>query len=1011
MIRWTDITPSEFPHEQRALEFLKTHMPEREPYRAWGPFQFESDGSFSEVDCLVIASAAIFLVEIKNWHGEIREAPDGKWSVMSPEGRIKNYDNALAGANYKARKLKGRLQKSRAFKKKRLPWVQAAVFFSNPDFGCLLPADKRSWIGGLGTNEDGSPRQGGGLSGIVEVIEGFAANPPDGYHGTHKIDAATSASIVDSVGQIGITPSDKYRQIGVVEIGEPISEDKESREFAGHHHDKANLPYRITFHKAIRKSIDDDGVARARRAAAREFDLLAPHDTRHPGLAAAFDIDLEHPWGPAVVYAGATDSMHLDAFLEAHNETLSLDARTSLLRRIIVAVQYAHARGMFHRALRPRVVLVHKTPAGIFQPVVTGWHHGLRSETDDTGLTAVPGTSLTASGDPELRRYRAPEADTVQSPDPRLLDVFSLGALAYLIYSGLPPPSDPYEALEASGGSLDPREVNPDVDEDAAAFVTLATAADASQRADSVDDLLLLLEPIEKQVGQEPAEALTRRESKPDGSLSIEDLRVGTTVGRFKILQRLSQGSTAIALKVVRNDGIEGVLKVASDESSDARVAAEAEVLGVLRSDSVVNLLQGPLEIAGRTALFLEEADQGTLRQRLRSHGALTEDDFYNLGEGLLDALSALERQGVFHRDIKPENIGLVTSKGIPATHLLLLDFSLTAAPATELQIGTVPYLDPFLGLGDRDFYDHAADRYAAAVVLHELITHTPPHWGDGSVNPRYSSCDLVLATESFPARADDSLTEFFTRAMTKNVEERYEDTRAMVRAWRRIWDNDEVRPSPLARAEDATDGSVSPSSLGEGSGAPVSEPRPPGPELVDLGIFHLDPNPTEESFRGNTPSREQDVSGIRRTFTITGPASLTLEVADEQFDNGERQIRLKELPEMAPRFSRLTNGCRLGVYSDDAVIQMELRQARMTEGDWSTMRNATEIELSNGSSTDFTTALCALGAERIGTRAELLGDLSPRRNALFAIAPVGRDLVPVAAYVMTRVAPVYQRL
>lgn len=54
---------------------------------------------------------------------------------------------------------------------------------------------------------------------------------------------------------------------------------------------------------------------------------------------------------------------------------------------------------------------------------------------------------------------------------------------------------------------------------------------------------------------------------------------------------------------------------------------------------------------------------------------------------------------------------------------------------------------------------------------------------------------------------------------------------------------------------------------------------------------------------------------------------------------------------------------------------------------------------------------LRALGATKTGTRHELLGKRGPRMNKLCAIFPQEKDLVPVAAYVMTRVAPVYSRI
>lgn len=49
--RWKTITPSNFPWEREALDFVREHLPDREPYRAWSNFEFISeDGTINEVD-------------------------------------------------------------------------------------------------------------------------------------------------------------------------------------------------------------------------------------------------------------------------------------------------------------------------------------------------------------------------------------------------------------------------------------------------------------------------------------------------------------------------------------------------------------------------------------------------------------------------------------------------------------------------------------------------------------------------------------------------------------------------------------------------------------------------------------------------------------------------------------------------------------------------------------------------------------------------------------------------
>ena len=60
----------------------------------------------------------------------------------------------------------------------------------------------------------------------------------------------------------------------------------------------------------------------------------------------------------------------------------------------------------------------------------------------------------------------------------------------------------------------------------------------------------------------------------------------------------------------------------------------------------------------------------------------------------------------------------------------MLFDFSLAGAPLNDVTAGTRGYIDPFLGSDRRPVYDLHAERYAAAVPLHEMASLELPSWG-----------------------------------------------------------------------------------------------------------------------------------------------------------------------------------------------------------------------------------------------------------------------------------------
>jgi hypothetical protein len=48
--RWNIVTPSQYEWERRGLDFIRTGLPDHDPYRAWTNFEFQtSDGAIYEV--------------------------------------------------------------------------------------------------------------------------------------------------------------------------------------------------------------------------------------------------------------------------------------------------------------------------------------------------------------------------------------------------------------------------------------------------------------------------------------------------------------------------------------------------------------------------------------------------------------------------------------------------------------------------------------------------------------------------------------------------------------------------------------------------------------------------------------------------------------------------------------------------------------------------------------------------------------------------------------------------
>ncbi|MCQ0013796.1 protein kinase domain-containing protein [Actinomadura madurae] len=223
-----------------------------------------------------------------------------------------------------------------------------------------------------------------------------------------------------------------------------------------------------------------------------------------------------------------------------------------------------------------------------------------------------------------------------------------------------------------------------------------------------------------------------------------------------------------------------------------------------------MRLLGGPRQLGGRTVLDLEFAGDRTLAAVLHDDGKLTYHQLERFGRDLFRALDQLVAKGVRHRDLKPENFG-VLRRADRTWELKLLDFSLTDVSDRDPTAGTRGYLDPFLGTPSRPDFDDHAERYAAAVTLHEMASGERPRWGDESSDPRTGDDPYpYLSAELFEPALRDGLTAFFQRALHRDVSERFDTFAQMEAAWQDIFRKADAT-APATTQETLAGGDVEP--------------------------------------------------------------------------------------------------------------------------------------------------------------------------------------------------------
>ncbi|GAA4991759.1 BREX system serine/threonine kinase PglW [Pseudonocardia tropica] len=781
--RWFQERPSDFPWEQDGLDVVKRLMPQAEPFRAWATFSFTAQsGRIHECDLFIAVPGGLYLVELKAHPGAVENRGDD-W-IFREQGRNwpRTLRNPLHFTDVKAKALKGRLEwaaKRRNRSGLRIPRIEPAVFLTHPGLVSTLDEVQRSRVYGRDDH----------CVGLDWIWRDLLSRPPQSQ--SQRIDPLFSRDVLPGLmSEIGIRASTAHLRFGddwtlapsVLDAG-PAWEDRLAKR-SGLVDESGRVRIYLTGEQA-----GEDRRTRVERAAKREYQVL--QGIAHRGIAQPLQIR-EHQGRPAILFRHDAADLRLDSYLGLHGARLTPEARLDLVRQLAEAVRYAHSRSLYHRALAARSVYVSSRPDGR-DPIlrVIDWQTAARDF--DPGMSSSVGVSSLADDvvADSAGPYLAPEFDAPY-PDPADLDMFGLGAIGYLILTGRAPAANRAEMVERvrTDGGLHLHGVDGTLPQVLDELVFHATRAAVDDRLDAAEKFLLGLDE-------------TERDTAPSSVPEVDPLTAtaGQRVdGDWTVERVLGTGSTSRALLVQRpRDTDEGeqleyrVLKVALDEQKAEGLRVEGGILERVGGAQIVRKLGGPRTLADRTVIDLQYAgggdlDGGTLGSLLRAEGRLSYHDLERFGRDLFAALDVLAGEGVWHRDIKPDNLAIFR-RADRSRQLMLLDFSLAGAPASEVGVGTRGYLDPFLDTPRRPVYDDHAERYAVAVTLHEMASKQRPEWGDGLTDPRTTSDETPeVASDQFDPALKDGLLTFFRRALHRDVGRRFDTLKQMDDAWRAVF-------------------------------------------------------------------------------------------------------------------------------------------------------------------------------------------------------------------------------
>lgn len=227
----------------------------------------------------------------------------------------------------------------------------------------------------------------------------------------------------------------------------------------------------------------------------------------------------------------------------------------------------------------------------------------------------------------------------------------------------------------------------------------------------------------------------------PVVDLTDRETRTGTTVGPYKLREKIGEGGFGVVYvaeqeKPIRRKVALKLIKPGMDsEQVIARFEAERQALSMMNHPNIARVLDAGMTPSGRP-FFAMELVYGTSITNFCIENRLSINEKLELFVDVCKALHHAHLKGIIHRDIKPSNILITMNDDAPLPKVI--DFGVAKALTQSLTehsiytaygqvLGTPMYMSPEQAQYSAQDVDVRTDIYSLGVLLYELLSGDSP--------------------------------------------------------------------------------------------------------------------------------------------------------------------------------------------------------------------------------------------------------------------------------------------